>query len=163
MTKAQAPEIRVESTTIPAISVWQPWASAIATGVQRIETRPRDTHKTGWIAIHASKRWTEDQVIATDFLASQYEEIFEAFTFMEGQPMPLGAIIAVADLADSVRVDMLSTISPMERDLGNYASGRYGWVFREVRPLTTPLKWKGSQGWFHVPLDQINPRLEKPL
>ena len=44
-----------------AISLWQPWASAIAVGAKRYETRgwpavAGGQRFAGWLAIHASKR-----------------------------------------------------------------------------------------------------------
>jgi hypothetical protein len=39
-----------------AISLWQPWATAIALGSKRIETRPWATAYRGPLAIHAAKR-----------------------------------------------------------------------------------------------------------
>ena len=39
-----------------AISFWQPWATAIAAGVKKIETRGWQTAYTGPLAIHAAKR-----------------------------------------------------------------------------------------------------------
>ena len=44
-----------------AISLWQPWATAIAVGVKQIETRHWKTDYRGPIAIHAAKRWTRDE------------------------------------------------------------------------------------------------------
>ena len=44
-----------------ALSLWQPWASAIALGHKRIEPRHWTTSYRGLIAIHAAKRWTADE------------------------------------------------------------------------------------------------------
>lgn len=38
-----------------AISLWQPWASLVAAGIKRIETRSWGTNFRGPIAIHAAK------------------------------------------------------------------------------------------------------------
>lgn len=39
-----------------AITLWQPWASLIAVGAKTIETRGRQTHYRGPLAIHAATR-----------------------------------------------------------------------------------------------------------
>lgn len=39
-----------------ALTIWQPWATAIAIGAKRIETRSWETHYRGPIAIHAAAR-----------------------------------------------------------------------------------------------------------
>ncbi len=46
-----------------AISLWQPWASAIGPHPEQkhLETRSWQTPYRGWLAIHAAKRWTKEQ------------------------------------------------------------------------------------------------------
>lgn len=39
-----------------ALSLWQPWASAIALGAKRVETRSWETLYRGPLLIHAAKR-----------------------------------------------------------------------------------------------------------
>lgn len=41
-------------------------------------------------------------------------------------------------------------ITPTECLLGDYAPGRYAWVLRDVRRLTTPIPCQGKQGLFAV-------------
>lgn len=54
-----------------AITLTQPWASLVACGAKKIETRSWRTHHRGWIAIHAAKGWTgEDR----EFAASHREK-----------------------------------------------------------------------------------------
>ena len=43
-----------------AISIWQPWATLIALGEKRIETRGWETRYRGPLAIHAAKRWDRE-------------------------------------------------------------------------------------------------------
>lgn len=45
-----------------AISLWQPWASAIAVGAKRVETRSWATNYRGPLAIHAAKRCVFDEL-----------------------------------------------------------------------------------------------------
>lgn len=37
------------------ISLWQPWATLIAIGEKKIETRSWNPYYRGWMAIHAAK------------------------------------------------------------------------------------------------------------
>lgn len=46
-----------------AISLWQPWATLIATGAKQIETRSWATSYRGPIAIHAAKRKVRKELI----------------------------------------------------------------------------------------------------
>ena len=47
-----------------ALSLWQPWASGIALGAKRIETRSWSTPYRVPIAIHAAKKWGGEQARA---------------------------------------------------------------------------------------------------
>lgn len=133
-----------------AISLWQPWATAIAVGVKKIETRhwaPPQTVYGQRIAIHAAKRWGPDE---RAFAA-------QARIFSRGaipEVIPLGAIIAtcvVSAWRDAWLEDQEGRISPMEKYFGNYAPNRYAWVLTGVVPLPSPIPYRGAQGFFNVP------------
>lgn len=128
-----------------AISLWQPWASAISLGHKRIETRGWPTRHRGPIAIHAAKRWTPEE----REIASMFEER-HGMTGLADPPR--GCIVAVATLV-SVRPTehLIEEISETEEMLGNYGPGRYGWMLEDVRRLDDPVPWRGMQGLFEVP------------
>ena len=130
-----------------AISLWQPWATAIAFGTKKIETRHWSTDYRGPLAIHAAKRWDRSQ---RDFAS------VELVMCRLPPRVPLGAIVAVCVLSD-VRLaqDLAITISPIERMYGDYSFGRYGWVLTDIRALPEPIPFKGAQGFFNVPDDLL--------
>jgi hypothetical protein len=76
------------------------------------------------------------------------------------RPVPLGAVVAVAVLADIYRIavgGMVTSSAHMiplpagpEFLLGNYTPGRYAWILRDVRRLKTPVLFRGRQ-LFDVP------------
>ena len=72
-----------------AISLWQPWASAMALGLKRNETRSWETLVRGPIAIHAAKGFPQ---YARTF-ASEEKSFVRLPSFI-----PLGAIVATARL-----------------------------------------------------------------
>jgi hypothetical protein len=126
-----------------ALSLWQPWASAIALGHKRIETRHWSTSYRGPLAIHAARRWTAE------------EREFAAVEHTLGRlpaRLPLGAFVAVATLVDIRPTEELySHIGAIERLYGNYEPGRFGWLLEDIRPLPAPIGFKGHQGLFNVP------------
>jgi hypothetical protein len=124
---------------VRAISLWQPWASAIALGKKQIETRSWTSHYRGPIAIHASVRWTQAQ---RDFCKTHLTWSLHT--------IPFGAFIAVADLVDIVPTQGLE-VSDLERLWGDYSPGRYAWLLRDVRPLPEPIRRKGAQRFFNFP------------
>lgn len=131
-----------------AISIWQPWASAIALDLKRFETRHWEAPPSAIgkrIAIHAAKRpmgWFETS------LARVY-----------GMPaeIPLGAVVAVARLVRCHRVEAVrDEITLQELTLGNYEPGRFAWELAEVQ-LLDPIPYKGQQGIFR--LDAVASRM----
>ena len=125
-----------------AISLWQPWATAIAVGVKRIETRHWTTRYRGPLAIHAAKHWDVDQ--------KDFASIERSLGRLPAR-IPFGAIVAVARLVDVRRTkELYLTISPIERIYGNYSVGRYGWVLEDIRALDEPIPYRGAQGLFDV-------------
>jgi hypothetical protein len=131
-----------------ALTLWQPWASAIACGAKQIETRSWTTNYRGPIAIHASKRWNDD-------LAATYADLHEAFPYFDEllragreflPPLPFWAVIATANLHDVLPVDSLrDELLPLELALGDYSAGRFGWVLNNVRKLQNPIPARGFQ------------------
>lgn len=152
-----------------AISLHQPWATLIALGEKRIETRGKRINHRGLIAIHAAQKWTRDQA---DLLN---QEPFKSRLAWHGitagnavqSNMPRGAIVAVADLIDDQPADALLCGGPVngrtlvltetERAFGNYAPGRRGYLLTNVRPLMRSVLCRGMQA---VPFD-VPPDVER--
>lgn len=124
------------------ISLWQPWASAIAWELKRIETRswrPPDNLIGQRIAIHAAKRWTAAERDAYAALCPP------------GLPMPLGCIVACATLAEVCRTEfMADRITAQEKSFGDYTPGRFAWMLTGITRLVTPVPVRGRQGFFDV-------------
>jgi hypothetical protein len=134
---------------VRAISLWQPWASLVAVGAKRVETRhwPAPTTIVGQrIAIHATK--------TRDWLHLCSVEPFASYV-ADREALPLGAIVATVVVDRSRRITpeaaaQLELEAPHEFAFGNYAGG-YAWVLRDVKKLDEPIPFRGSQGIFEVP------------
>lgn len=128
-----------------AISLWQPWASAIPLGHKSVETRHWSTRHRGELAIHAAQRWDREQ--------REFAGVERALGRLPGR-MPLGAIVAVVDLIDVRPTEELVTIvDAIERLYGNYEPGRFGWVLDRIRPLREPVGCTGRQGFWTLDPD----------
>ncbi len=143
------------------ISLWQPWATLLASGAKRIETRswaPRGLKPGQLVAIHAAKRWTaEEQELC------QYDPAFaRALAHATERGLwnlvspPLGCVVAIARFDKAIPTYQffkskgeapIYRLSEDEADFGNYGPNRYGWIFSEVRPLE-PIPLRGQQGLF---------------
>jgi hypothetical protein len=146
--------------TYKAISVWQPYATLLASGAKQFETRtwaPGSLHMGEPVLIHASKRWTEDErdLCLTDpafFRALSAAK--EAGLPWDFDAPPLGCIVAVATFNSAWRSEeLLPKISAQERHFGAYGPGYWGWHFPEVKPIQ-PIPWRGRQGLFSVSIDE---------
>ncbi len=144
------------------ITLWEPWATLMAIGAKRIETRYWNTNYRGWVAIHSAKRFTADE----DDLCwmSPFREALQSANvpvapYRSGQrfQFPLGHIVAIAKVIDCLPTDSMICIpgvfdhyreldSPIERAFGNYDSGRFGIVTSSVFRLPTPIAFRSRQG-----------------
>lgn len=132
------------------ISLWQPWATAIALGSKRIETRGWSTKYRGRIAIHAAKK---KELVQLMYAMSTWEWCGALGRLMGDNTrlwdtMPFGSIVATAQLVD-VRpvIEIPETLLDMPR--------RPLWVLMDVQPLARPVSYRGLQGLFNVPDDVL--------
>lgn len=142
-----------------ALSLWQPWASAIPLGLKRIETRGRPTNYRGRLAIHAAKTQrnaeTGDDLIYfwrhSLCVSPSYALAFARHGIDTWFDLPFGAIIATCDLVDCVPSEQLladGRADEQEQHWGNFGPGRYGWLLDNVVKLKTPVPLRGMQGLF---------------
>lgn len=122
-----------------AISLWQPYASAIPLGLKRVETRHWTTNYRGELAIHASKKNTPElRSIAV-----------KGGLFPED--LPYGEVVAIVTLVGILPSELLAgAVSGDETYFGDYNPNRFGWILHNVRPIR-PFAWKGGQGFFNIP------------
>lgn len=124
-----------------ALTLWQPWAGAIALGWKRFETRSWSTEYRGPLLIHAARRPIDEAGRRSVFLADAVRN-----PDWTSRTFPLGAVVALAVLdyvwqTDAIRIDQ----GQMERELGDWSSGRFAWQLKDVVPLE-PIPAAGRQG-----------------
>jgi hypothetical protein len=131
-----------------ALTILQPWAFAIAEGEKHVENRTWKTAHRGPLAIHAGKSLTWMQ-------REDPEEWIERYgmALPEAAELPFGAIVAVAELMDCVR------LADLPEDLRGhpFAEGPVCWILRNVRKVE-PIPCVGAQQVWRVPdgiVDQI--------
>jgi activating signal cointegrator 1 len=134
-----------------ALSVMQPWATLIAQGAKRIETRSWSTSYRGLLAIHTSGKMNREA--AMSLRAPSIREALEAGGYHQGSGpasnpyrLPLGAVIAVVTLVDVQRITPEHVPTEPERSFGDYTPGRFAWFLHDVRRLPEPVTAKGALG-----------------
>lgn len=148
-----------------AVSVIQPFASLIVQGHKKIETKPRDTKHRGPLLIHAS---------LTTFIGKGPYRLNCAklcmeppfYNLLDGlagyNKLPFGAIIGQVNLIDTFPFDAvrgmidnnmrcrigghLVEFTEQEVALGDYGSGRYGWLLSDPVIFVKPIPAKGQLG-----------------
>lgn len=139
-----------------AISVWQPYASLLAVGAKKVETRHWPAH-AGMVgervAIHASKT-SRDLDIAHGGLFKQHlDRAADAGRLaLVDNELPLGYILATARLSscDTMGADFAQQFTETEITFGWFAPERYAWVFDDLDTFPEPIPWRGAQGVFRV-------------
>lgn len=120
-----------------AISIQEPYASLIAYGYKKIETRSWATKYRGEILIHASKSKKYLQSIKDENILDLIKKI----------NLSHGKIICKATIVDCIKMDdkFISEIKTKpEYILGIYEIGRYAWVLENIQLLTCPIEVKGK-------------------
>lgn len=121
-----------------ALSVWEPFATAIAVGAKRIETRTWPTSYRGPLAICASKReptsidvkWVRDRIGGRTL------------------PMRPGCCVAVAHLVDCRRMRPIDLSSALYVD-----PEKYSWVLDRITYVPGTIHVRGQQGLFDLTAD----------
>ena len=142
-----------------ALTIWQPWASLLACGAKRFETRSWATSYRGPIAIHAAKKNVSDVLcILPVSLARKMKESIGT----ELKELPTGAVIATAELVNvwniayhpGTYIPRLGDyfVPEKERDFGDWTPGRFAWEFSNMK-LITPVSAKGKQGLWNFEME----------
>jgi activating signal cointegrator 1 len=144
---------------VKALPLWQPWATLVAVGAKRVETRSWPAPAYLWgqrIAIHATKgglsKRDEEELLARPGFAQALGA--------EASMLPRGAIVATCLLARSTRITagaaaQLEQRNPREFAFGDYTPGRFAWVLQDVRALDDPFPCRGHQGLFDAPKEVV--------
>jgi len=152
-----------------ALSLWQPWATAIAHGEKRIETRCWSTNFRGPLLIHAAQHvfTLVDQLLMHEqpyfnMLAGWLRDTYPMESkvgltthdrILAYKKLPRGCIVASAWLRDCLpvedpRVSGFLDKHPDERGWGDYSHGRFAWMLDTIIPFAKPVSCHGAQGLF---------------
>ena len=135
-----------------ALSLTQPWATLVAIGSKRIETRSWGTGYRGPLAIHASKGFPKEARAHCDDQPFLMELCgFFGPEFEPGQ-LPTGAVVGLTSITDCLRMtpEWIATIAEPERSFGLYEPGRFAWLLGPVEWLAEPVQVKGSLGLWEL-------------
>lgn len=146
------------------ISLWEPWATLMALGAKKIETRSWATSYRGWLAIQASKGGLSKRDLAQTISDPLFQAALGSELFRPGH------IVAVVNLKyckeicramspgtpEELEARRVIVAPPEpERSFGDYYPGRYGWITDSLFRLPEPIPFKAKQGLCDVPDDVV--------
>ena len=143
-----------------ALTLWQPWATLVAIGSKRIETRSWSTTYRGPLAIHAavSKKGNEA------FWREPFRSELRAYHYHAPSHLPYGRIIAVCELADILPAqEIRGIIESRELAFGDYSNGRLAWRLENVRRLPIEMAAKGLQRLWEWDYSDEMPAIQKMI
>lgn len=132
-----------------AITLWQPWASLMAEGHKKIETRNWSTNVRGAVAIHAAKKSIKETLkLMLPTVIGAIRNLLFPYPL---ERLPVGYMLAVGNLVDCklINEEFLETLSEQEIMIGDYTLGRYAWIFEDIDPFSTPIPALGAQGFWN--------------
>lgn len=146
------------------LSLSQPWASLVAIGAKRIETRSWRTTSAGPLAIHAAKAVPREAADRATSSSLCWETLRAAG--LSPATLPRGAVIAVCRLIACISTEEVRdaahagrrcnvAVGAHEQEFGDYSPGRWAWVLTDIAALPEPIPAKGALGlWtWQPPLD----------
>lgn len=154
--------------TVRALTLHQPYASLIAAGAKRYETRGWPTDYRGPVAIHAAARPVSIDDLRFPGIESALRGhgILPADIPLEraAEYLPLGQVLCIADLVECHETEFMLFPGEFEQteeySLGNYDPGRYAFEL-DIRQVFQPgIPAKGQQGWWTFTLPDSHPQQE---
>lgn len=130
-----------------ALSLYQPWASLIAIGAKRYETRSWGTRYRGPLLICAAKTMNSDVKHALMDVQVQ-----KALSDAGVTIIPFGIAVCLVDLVECIGTEHITPEQiGTDRPFGDFSIGRWAWKLENVRAVP-PFAVKGKQGLFEVPM-----------
>lgn len=154
-----------------ALSLWQPWATLMAIGAKRFETRSWGTSYRGPLVICAARKQDDDSIglaMTPPFLEALHAGRDRLpWLPKEGRVtladyLPFGYALAVVNLVEcwGVRADRMQVEHPAyvlralppraEQRFGDYTPGRFAWETAGARVLRQPVPVRGRQQLFDL-------------
>ena len=122
------------------LSLTEPYATLIKTGVKKIETRSWKTSYRGKLYIHAS----------STKIPKEYRENKKLMSLVNINELNFGNIICSCDLVECIEMtaEFIKKVKENENEYicGVFAIGRYAWILENIEVLCEPIPAKGHLG-----------------
>jgi hypothetical protein len=145
--------------TIKALTVREPWATAIAIKAKAYETRSWKTDYRGKLVIHAGKLWGREQAHSLAKLSNLNPKLRAV---ADDIPSRLGRVLCVGQLIHCYEITrrFRDIILDREQAFGDWTLGRFAWQLQVTYVFNPPIPAVGKLGlWEWTPpleLDGVN-------
>lgn len=160
------------------LSILQPWASLVALGHKKIETRSWNTKYRGELLIHASLGSKHIQKFMNDNYDFMNNGVY--IQWMD-KVLPHGAIIGKVNLIDTISTNKLMlpetdtvihlfddeetpifeyNLTEQELAFGDYSPNRFGWLLSDPVLFDEPIPCKGKLGLWEFDLSTVMTDME---
>lgn len=136
-----------------ALTIHQPFALALATGLKQYETRPRRTNHRGKFGIHAGLHVDEEslgRLINAGIPLDEHVErpLSRRWSVLSAEDLPTGCIVAIGEITDCIEMteEFIAQQTPQEIALGGWEVGRFAYKVENVERLDQPIPARGKQG-----------------
>lgn len=122
------------------LSLTEPYATLIANGTKKIETRSWKTNYRGKLYIHAS----------STKMSKKSKDNKELMDLIGDTQLNYGKVVCSCDLVDCIEMteDFINKVKENcnEYISGEYAVGRYAWILENIKVLSKKIEVKGHLG-----------------
>lgn len=129
------------------LSLTEPYATLIARGVKKIETRSWKTNYRGKLFIHAS----------STKMSKKSKDDKELMALVSDEILNYGKIVCSCDLVDCVEMteEFINKVKENHNEYisGEYSVGRYAWILDNVRILSDKKEVKGHLGIWNCDIE----------
>ena len=135
-------------TEVRAITLHQPWATLMAKGLKKIETRSWYTAYRGLLVIHAAA-YIEKYDLGYIKADLKYR------LRLELEDLPTRCMLGICELSDCEMILLDNSPARPEYDYGNYKPGRYMWKTKNMCELRQPIPARGYQRLWRPTEEQL--------
>lgn len=125
------------SAALPTLTVRQPWADLILSGVKDVENRSWPTRHRGGLLVHAAAR--------VDRAAIERLERELGVVLPRDYEPRVGVILGAVEVVDCV-----------SRSDSPFFTGPYGFTLRNPRRFDEPIPYRGRLGIYRIPIAALN-------
>lgn len=160
------------------LTLWEPWATLIAIGAKRIETRSWATRYRGPLAIHAARGGLKLWELHGLLNQKPFREAFSRASNADAKTVSgylrakingrtvefnPGCIVAAVNLVECASVEKCHRLGDLacnwkwqeEQAFGNYEPGRFAWITGNLFRLHHPIPYKAGQGLRILPAEVV--------